>query len=54
VTALRQPLEEMCSEAVRILDRRLRGEQGPWERVVLKLDLHVRQSTGMVMEASSL
>ncbi len=42
VTALRQPLEEMCSEAVRILDRRLRGGQGPWERVVLKLDLHVR------------
>ena len=33
-------------QAARLLDRRLRGEDGPWQRITLAPTLKVRESSG--------
>jgi LacI family transcriptional regulator len=44
LTTARQPIEALAEHGVRILHARIRGENGPPERVILKARLIVRDS----------
>jgi DNA-binding LacI/PurR family transcriptional regulator len=46
LTTVAYPVDELCEQAAGLLDRRLRGEDGPWERVTLTPALKVRESSG--------
>lgn len=52
ITAVRQPIEQIASEAWRWLAERIAGSDGPPRRSELKTELEIRQSTRAVGNAS--